>query len=229
MTQGSAIKIKDLRKARQLTQDELAEKLGVSRQTVFAIESGRSEPSLELAARLCSLLECTIEEMFSDIFNEFNDISQYREEVNSMTQGIIPFSPLSDLTDLHRDIDRFFEGAILSSKSDVPSLGAMNIKDSGENYLVEISVPGLTEDEIDIEAGDDFLTVKGEKKEESKDSAQNYLRREFSHTNFERTVSFSGKIAPDKISAKVSHGTLHITLPKIAPEKPKVTKVKVGK
>lgn len=47
-----------------LTQGELAEKLGITRQTVIAIEKERYDPSLELAFKLAKFFRVTIEEMF---------------------------------------------------------------------------------------------------------------------------------------------------------------------
>lgn len=47
-----------------VTQAELADAIGVSRQTIDAIESGRYDPSLELAVQLATYFECWIEEIF---------------------------------------------------------------------------------------------------------------------------------------------------------------------
>jgi putative transcriptional regulator len=47
-----------------LTQGELAEKLGITRQTVIAIEKERYDPSLDLAFKLAKFFRVTIEEMF---------------------------------------------------------------------------------------------------------------------------------------------------------------------
>lgn len=53
-----------LRAERGWSQAELAQRLGVSRQTVNAIETGRYDPSLPLAFALARLFERTIEELF---------------------------------------------------------------------------------------------------------------------------------------------------------------------
>lgn len=58
--------LKTLRQARSLTQQQLAEALGVSRQTVISIESGKYDPSLPLAFKLAAFLEVTIEAIFQD-------------------------------------------------------------------------------------------------------------------------------------------------------------------
>ena len=56
--------LEELRKARGMTQEELAEALEVSRQTVGSLENGRYNPSILLAFRIARLFETTIEEVF---------------------------------------------------------------------------------------------------------------------------------------------------------------------
>jgi putative transcriptional regulator len=57
-------RLRVLRAERDWSQAELAERVGVSRQTVNAIETGKYDPSLELAFRLARLFELRIEEVF---------------------------------------------------------------------------------------------------------------------------------------------------------------------
>ena len=57
-------RVKELRTAAGLRQEDLADRLGVSRQTVISIETGRYNPSLELAWRLSRALGVTIEDLF---------------------------------------------------------------------------------------------------------------------------------------------------------------------
>ncbi|MFC7685688.1 helix-turn-helix transcriptional regulator [Ureibacillus sp. GCM10028918] len=61
-------RIKDLRQKHDLTQDEFAEKLEVSRQTIISLEKGRYNPSLILAYKIAKLFEMQIEDVF--IFEE---------------------------------------------------------------------------------------------------------------------------------------------------------------
>ncbi len=58
--------LKDLRARHAMTQADLAERLGVSRQTIIAIESGRYDPSLPLAFAIARLFGRNIEEIFTD-------------------------------------------------------------------------------------------------------------------------------------------------------------------
>jgi putative transcriptional regulator len=58
-------RVASLRQLERLSQSELARRLGVSRQSVNAIEAGRSDPSLALAFRIAELFGLDIEEVFS--------------------------------------------------------------------------------------------------------------------------------------------------------------------
>lgn len=57
-------RIKELRARYNLTQDELADKVGVTRQTMLYLEKGKYNPSLLLAHRVSKALKSTIEEVF---------------------------------------------------------------------------------------------------------------------------------------------------------------------
>lgn len=61
-------RIEEIRKARDVNQEELAKALGVSRQTISSLENGRYNPSIELAYKLSKYFGMTIEEIF--IFEE---------------------------------------------------------------------------------------------------------------------------------------------------------------
>jgi putative transcriptional regulator len=57
--------LREHREARGMTQGELASAVGVTRQSINAIERGRYDPSLELALRLADEFDCAVEDLFS--------------------------------------------------------------------------------------------------------------------------------------------------------------------
>jgi len=61
-------RIQELRKKRKVTQEELAEAVGVTRQTVISLENGRYNASLQLAHRIAKFFEMQIEDVF--LFDE---------------------------------------------------------------------------------------------------------------------------------------------------------------
>jgi HSP20 family protein len=94
---------------------------------------------------------------------------------------------------------------------------AINIIENENEFLVEVAAPGLTKDDFKIKiVDDDQLQISFEKKEESeeRDKKGNYLRREFSYTNFLRTLLLPDNVDKEKISAKAENGVLHISIPK---------------
>ncbi|HWQ48130.1 MAG TPA: helix-turn-helix transcriptional regulator [Methanosarcina sp.] len=70
--------IKVYRAMHDLTQETLAEKVGVTRQTIHAIEKGKYDPSLELAFKLARLFDVRIEDIF---------LYEDREIRNSVKKG----------------------------------------------------------------------------------------------------------------------------------------------
>ncbi|MEE3473450.1 MAG: helix-turn-helix transcriptional regulator [Butyrivibrio hungatei] len=56
--------IKELRKNRKLRQEDLAEKLGVTRQTIIAIENNKYDPTLELAMKISEFFGVSVNDIF---------------------------------------------------------------------------------------------------------------------------------------------------------------------
>lgn len=61
-------RIEEIRKERGIRQDEFAKRMGVSRQTISSLETGRYNPSILLAYKIAKYFQMTIEEVF--IFEE---------------------------------------------------------------------------------------------------------------------------------------------------------------
>ena len=64
MKHGVRNSVKEFRKEKRLTQDQLAESIAVTRQTIIAIEKQRYEPSIGTAIKLATVLECQLEKLF---------------------------------------------------------------------------------------------------------------------------------------------------------------------
>lgn len=64
--QGLSNMVRKFRRWHELSQGELAEKVGVSRQTIANIERGNYSPSVHLALAICRVLGHTVEEIFGD-------------------------------------------------------------------------------------------------------------------------------------------------------------------
>lgn len=57
-------KLRTLRTLNHLTQQDLADLVGVSRQTIYAIEKGEYNPTLDLCIKICKVFNVTLDELF---------------------------------------------------------------------------------------------------------------------------------------------------------------------
>ena len=104
---------------------------------------------------------------------------------------------------------------------------AINVKETDENYIVELAAPGMRKEDFLVHINDDGdLTIKMENKKETKDEDKkaHYLRREFSYSKFEQTLILPDDVDKDKIAASVTDGVLTVNLPKIKKDEQKISR-----
>lgn len=80
-------RLRELRARHDWTQSELADRLGVSRQTVHALERDKYDPSLPLAFRIARLFRCRIEEIFRPDPDELEAVEPVDREASSEGAG----------------------------------------------------------------------------------------------------------------------------------------------
>ncbi|PWL38272.1 molecular chaperone Hsp20 [Flagellimonas aquimarina] len=102
-------------------------------------------------------------------------------------------------------------GGMENLNTDLP---AVNIKDNDENFELELAVPGGNKDDFKIEVDNDVLTISTEVKTDSKETKENYTRREFSFSSFKRVFTLPETVDGTRIDAAYENGILRLTLPK---------------
>jgi HSP20 family protein len=103
---------------------------------------------------------------------------------------------------------------------------AMDLAEQGDHLVLRADLPGLSEDDIEIEVKDGVLTLAGERKAENEEKADGYYRVERSFGRFSRTLALPDGIDPDKIAAEFDRGVLEVRIPK--PEERKAHRVEIG-
>jgi HSP20 family protein len=152
-------------------------------------------------------------------------------------QHLTPTSP-SSLIDRFFD-DNFFEpfgslapsllrGRITNVNSVFPKV---DVSETDEEIRVVANVPGIDPDKIDIDVGDDYLSISGkiEREEKEEPSAGKLYRYEREYGEFRREFSLPARVDKDGIVAKAKNGVLTITLPKSEDERKTKVKVEVEK
>lgn len=98
------------------------------------------------------------------------------------------------------------------------TIPAVNIKETAENYEVEVAAPGMTKNDFRVELDGNVLTISSERtnrKEDNENEMERYSRKEFSYQSFQRSFTLQKDVVDiDKIQAKYENGLLHLIIPK---------------
>lgn len=126
------------------------------------------------------------------------------------------FGPLSELTNrmdwLREEMDPSF----------VPP---MNVWENGDTLFVELEIPGLKLEDVEVSFDQGELTLKGHKKFEAKENMPLH-RRERRYGEFARSVTIPWDIKTDQIGAELKDGILTVSLPKAEASKPRKVAIK---
>lgn len=211
-------KIRDLREEKRLTQEALADQLGISRQSIISVEKGKCLPSLPLALRIAEIFDSTLEEIFNPNKKYFE-----RGGEKTMPRHLMPWSPFGDLDPFFEDEDflptRFGRRAL--------TFPAVNVKETEKEVILTADIPGIKEDELAVEVGNDFVDISGERQQEEKIEKEDYFRQELRYGAFSRRIPLPVEVRSDKAEATVKNGQLKLVIPKVEIAKPKVTKIKI--
>ena len=132
---------------------------------------------------------------------------------------------LTPLEEMDRLFDKMWEGGLLKPfHSHWPEwrmfhdlevrLPKVDVIDREKEVLVRAELAGVEKDNIHVSLSDDYLTIKGEEHEESKEEGE-YYRSEIRHGSFTRTVQLPTEVDGSKAKASFKDGVLEITIPKL--------------
>lgn len=147
---------------------------------------------------------------------------------NQENQPVQPFR--NELTDA---IQRFFEEPLFSSPGSFFNKAsnfrpAINVAEKEDRYCLEVEIPGVDPEQVDIELEGNVLTIKGEKTKEQKveDKEQRMYKVEHSYGSFYRSLTLPENIDNEHISAETKNGMLYIDVPKSEQSKAKKINIK---
>ncbi len=133
------------------------------------------------------------------------------------------------ITELQREMNDLFESFFgdsemgLTSKlwgdlrsSDQAGSFSVDVTESDKEIRVTADVPGIDEQDLDIELTDNLLTIRGEKRQEKEEKESSYHLIERSWGSFQRSIPLPAGIEAAQAKARFKNGVLTITLPKSA-------------
>lgn len=243
--------LKDFRKSHNLSQEELANKLGISRQSIIALEQGKSMPSLPLVVTMCRFFNSSFEDIFNlgdqikndveeminndiniKVINNAHGLNSNFEQADGRKETIMssemePWRPFREMVSLRDAMDRLFEDSVITPKTGSSMMPKIDIRDKKDAVIVRAELPGVAEEDIDVEISENVMTISGERKEEKEKEEEGYYYKESHSGAFSRSFSLPSDVKGEKASADMKNGVLVVSIPKLEPKK--ATKIKVAK
>jgi HSP20 family protein len=126
--------------------------------------------------------------------------------------------PTNWLSEMSRAMDSFMNRGDLPLSREFFGDGtyapALNVSETPSEYKITAELPGMKEQDIELQLQDNSLILKGEKKHESEEKDKNFLRIERSYGSFYRRIPFPARVNPEKVEAKFKEGVLAINIAK---------------
>lgn len=132
---------------------------------------------------------------------------------------------------LRREIDRLFEDTFGRGEGMNTWTPAVDIRESANDLRLDLELPGIAPEEVEVTAENGVLTVRGEKRSARKEGDQNsrYHVVERTYGAFMRSFQLPQGLDESKIEAEFENGILSIHIPKAALPQPKKIHIGVNK
>ena len=143
------------------------------------------------------------------------------------------WQPFPELSSMRKQMDRLFEELLSVGDSDwmgLHGLGgrwtpAVELEETETELVLKAEIPGIEAQELEVEVGEERVTISGEHKHKKRSEDKNYFHSEFHYGKFERVVPLPIPIKTDEIKSEFKQGILTLTLPKVEEVPKKVVKI----
>ena len=141
------------------------------------------------------------------------------------------WTPFAEFARLQSQLDRVFDQPAASRLEGRKSLEevfrpAVDVVEDAEKILISADLPGLAQEDVELNVDRDVLTLKGARKlERLASETEHYRRYERTAGAFERSFRLPPTVNPEKIEASMKDGVLKLTLPKKPEAQPRQIKI----
>ena len=145
--------------------------------------------------------------------------------------AIVRWEPLREFATLQNEMNRLF-----GSVFDTPPQGnggtlrrwmpAMDLIETADHFVLRADLPGLSEEDVNIEVEERVLTISGERKAEQIEDKDGFHRVERAFGTFSRSLTLPEGVDAEAVSASFDRGVLEVRIPK--PEQRKPRKISIG-
>ncbi len=128
------------------------------------------------------------------------------------------FNPFSELRDLEQ---KLYGNLQTQNASLMPFSPALATRESENAYHIDLDLPGLKKEEINVDINDNILTVSGERKFKNEINEKDFYKLETAYGKFQRSFTLPENADVLNICAKYDSGVLEIEVPKAIKEQNK--------
>ena len=150
--------------------------------------------------------------------------------------ALIRWEPVAELGTIQNEMNRLFNnffdaptgrgnGGGNQSRRWIP---AMDLVETDDHYVLRADLPGLSDEDVNVQLEDNVLTISGERKTEQHTEQEGYYRLERASGAFSRSLTLPDGVDPDSVQAHFDRGVLEITIPKPEQKKPRQVQIKLG-
>jgi len=155
--------------------------------------------------------------------------------------AIVRFDPFRELDRLQNEVNRLFEGYTQAPEQRGGNGGgngqlstarlwspAVDVAENENEIVLRAELPGMKQEDIDIELTGDTLTLRGDRKFENEERREDFVRVERAYGRFQRSFTLGVPVQHDQVKASYRDGVLEVHLPKSEATKPRKVQVNVG-
>jgi HSP20 family protein len=149
--------------------------------------------------------------------------------------ALIRWEPVRELNTIQNEMNRLFNTFFDAPAPAAGQTGtlrrwipAMDLVETENDFVLRADIPGLSEEDVNIELEDNVLTISGERKAEHEENKEGYYRVERAWGSFSRSLTLPEGVNAEAVKASFDRGVLEVRIPKPEQRKPRKVAISVG-
>jgi HSP20 family protein len=149
--------------------------------------------------------------------------------------AVIRWEPTRERQTIQQEINRLF-GSFFDAPVSVVRNGdavrrwipPMDLVEKDDEFVLRADLPGIGEQDVNVELEDDVLTISGQRRSEHEQRKDGYRRIERASGSFSRSLALPEGVAAESVEASFDKGVLEVRIPKPEQRKPRKVAISVG-
>ena len=149
--------------------------------------------------------------------------------------ALIRWEPVAELGTIQNEMNRlfntFFDQPNPPGRNPAGArrwIPPMDLVETGDHYVLRADLPGLSDEDVNVQLEDNVLTISGERKADHETQQEGYYRLERASGAFSRSLTLPEGVDPDGVQANFDRGVLEIRIPKPEQKKPRQVQISLG-